>query len=323
MSKLKLKVKSNLKNDIEKEKQGGKDTRLLNYFDMKVGEKMTILFVPDTSGRLWEKFSVHGPNLRTPGVEKIACAKKSNGEHCPACQKAFDYLEEGKKPGNDYEEYKTEAKRWFPKDSTIAQCLVLDSPMDVNESPDGNQVKLMYLPYAVENIIKEAVVEGIVDEEDICMTPFVIKKTENQGGHASYANSYFSRKTISDEELAVFDDFVVEQFNFDDLDIVPSASSTGEVKEWLEKTIDKLSESSDNDDDGKDDKSKSEGIGNRRLSGVTDRMGRKAPEKEDTGDEDDDTDNEQQEDAGDEPAKETKSSTGASSLRDRLNSLQR
>lgn len=248
MSKLNLSIKSNLKKQIEKEKTSGKDTRFLNYYDMKEGEKMTILFLPDANGELWAKFSKHGPNLKLPGVGSVNCAYKSSGEDCPACQKGFAFLNESREQNDP--KLKEEAKRWFSRDYTIVQCLVLDSPIEVSESPDGNQVKLMYIPFAVENIIKEAVTEGIVPEDELCTTPFVIKKTTNQGGWASYENSYFSRKQITEEELEVFEEFTIEQYDFNELDVIPDPTTTEEVQEWLEKAEQAVLKASSGEGDG-------------------------------------------------------------------------
>lgn len=268
---LKRTLKTNLKKDIENENSGGsEDKRKLNYYSMKEGEKMRILFVPDENGEFWSKFSLHGPQLKingadgkprgVRGVNAINCSYKSSAEDCPACQKGFDLFAQAKDTGD--KSYKEEGKKWMPKDYTLTSCIVLDSPVEVNEDSEGNQVKLFYLPYAVENIIKEAITEGILDEDELCSTPFVIKKTKNSGGWGSYENSYFERKQIDEEELEYLEDMTVNQFDYSTLDVIPQNTTTEELVEWLanaetkyEEALGKASGSNnpskgdDNDDD--------------------------------------------------------------------------
>lgn len=240
---LKTKLKQNLKKDIEREKEGGggrKDLRFLNYYDLKFGEKMTVLFVPDVNGSFWRKFSKHGPNLKITGidgkdknvrVDSISCARIGSGEDCAVCQKGFDLFALAKETAD--KTYKDEGKKWMCRDYTLVSCIVLESPMDIVTAEDGNQVKLMYLPFGIENVIKEAISEEIVDEADLCSTPFVIKKTKNQGGKASYDNSYFARKQVEDEELDFLSDMVVEQFDYEEIDIVPTNTTAEEMEDWL------------------------------------------------------------------------------------------
>lgn len=233
---LKLKLKSNLKKQIEDEaKSGGTDNRFLNYWDLKDGEKVKILFVPDTNGELWGKFKKHGPSLKVRGAGSIRCAYESSSEDCPACQKGFDLLNLEKETGD--KSYKDEAKKWFARDYTVMSCIVLDSPFEVSEAPDHNQVKLIYVPYAIEKLIKEAVTEGQLDEDELCRTPFFIKKGKNAGGYAEYTSSYFARKPVTDEELEFFDDQVVEQYDYGTIDVIPPATTTEEVEEWLVKAV--------------------------------------------------------------------------------------
>ena len=234
---LKLKLKSNLKQQIENENKREKkqDKRFLNYYDLKEGEKIKLLIVPDTNGNLWTKFRKHGPNLKVPGVGSVRCLHEAAGENCPACEKGFEFLNLHRESG--LKEHKDEAKRWFARDYLLMSCIVLESPIEIAESPDKNQVKLLFVPYAVENIIKEAITEGVLEEDEICSTPFFLKKTLNGGGYADYTNSYFARKQIDDDELEFFSDLVVEQYDYDTIDVIPEAPSHEEVEEWLAKAI--------------------------------------------------------------------------------------
>lgn len=233
---LKLKLKTGLKQQIEQEdKKGGNDPRFLNFYDLKDNEKMEILFVPDVNGELWAKFKKHGPNLKVRGTGAIRCAYESSGDNCPACKQGFEYLDIAKET-ND-KAYKDEAKKWFAREYTLMSCIVLDAPMEILESPDHNQVKLIYVPYAIESKIKESITEGVLDENELCQTPFFIKKTKNGGGYADYSTSYFGRKEVTEDQLAFFEDKKVEQFDYNDLDVIPKATTEAEVAEWLEKAI--------------------------------------------------------------------------------------
>lgn len=239
---LKTKLKQNLKKDIEAEKAGGNksDKRFLNYFDLKFDEKMTVLFVPDVNGEFWTKFSKHGPNLKTTGADKkergvrvdhINCARISSGDDCPVCQKGFDLYALAKETGD--KSHKDFAKLWMPRDYTLVSCIVIESPMDIIADDIDNQVKLMYLPYGIENVIKEQIAEGLISEDELCSTPFIIKQTENSGGKASYNNSYFARKMITDDELAYLADMTVEQYDYTTLDVIPKNTTTDDMDIWL------------------------------------------------------------------------------------------
>lgn len=302
---LKTKLKNNLKNKLENEGGNKKDTRFLNYYDLKEGEKMKVLILPDTNGELWSKFKLHGPNLKLPKAGKVNCAYTSSGDDCPACKVGFEYLNLEKETGD--KAYREEAKRWFGKDYTVMSVLVLEAPFDVDESPDGNMVKLMYVPYAIENKIKEAIVEGQIEEDELTSVPFYIKKTKNSGGWAEYVNSYFDRKPVTDEELSFFEDFKVEQFDYTNLDVIPAATTTSEVQEWLDKAM-KLDEANNSDDSS----DKEEETPKKTEKKVEQKMSEKAPEPEP----------EEEESVEEEESSEEEGETTAgSSLKERLASL--
>ena len=235
----KLKMKVSLRQQIEAEKSagGGKDLRYLNFYDLKNEQKMSVLIVPDANGALWSKYKLHGPNLKVAGkyikgVGSISCAYHSSGVDCPACQQGFDYLNLEKETGD--KAYREEAKRWIGRDTTIISVLVLESPIEIDESSDKNQVKLMRLPFKVEQMIQNHIAEGIIPEDELYSTPLVIKKTETKGGQASYETSYFERKTVGDDVLDAFDGEVVDLYDYGTLDAIPKATTTAEVAEWLD-----------------------------------------------------------------------------------------
>lgn len=325
---LKTKLKQNLKKDIEKEAAGGNnsDKRFLNYYDLKDGEKMSVLFVPDVNGEFWTKFSKHGPNLRVPGadgkpravrVPAINCSYKSSGEDCPVCQKGFDNFSLAKDTGD--KAYKEEGKRWMSRDYTLVSCIVLESPMDIIADDKGNQVKLMYLPYAIENIVREAITEGQVEEDELCSTPFIIKKSKNGGGFASYENSYFARKQVADEELEFLEDMVVDQFDYLTLDTVPKNTTTEEMVEWLE-TAEEAYEKAVNGASRTPKKQEEESAPVKQKSKL-DMLKQKATQQDD--EDESEEGNESSPAQSDEPEEEEKQEAPKSEARSRLSSIRR
>jgi len=306
----KLKLKTNLKKKIENESAPKKDTRYLNFYDLKDGEKMKILFVPCAgSGELYRKWKVHGPNLGIRGVGGVRCSDEANQQDCPACQQGYALLNEGKEDGNDYEAYKEEAKKWFSREFTLAQCLVLEAPFEVSESPDNNEVKLIRLPWAIEEKIRESVLEGIVDEDDICLRPFVIKNTMN-GKYNTYKNSFFHPKQVDDEVLEAFDDedLVVEPYDLETIDVIPEETTEAEVEAWLEKAIAKYNQENGTDDDEEEEEKEPP----RKKKSIQDRL------KDKKSSDDDDDEEEDSKDEEEEEKEEPSRSAGASSLRERL-----
>lgn len=248
----KFKVRDDIKSRIEQEDKSDKDdNRVLPYYNLKKNEKMKVLILPDTDGNIWKKYKVHGKNLGVRSAGRVRCIHEANGEECPVCQKAFQDVGDAKDIDNEKlaKEAKDRGKRWFASDYTLASVLVLESPFEVPESDDGNQIKLWYVPYAVEQKIKQMIAEQQISSEEITVTPFVIKKTENQGGRASYEHSYFDREQIDLEAvLEEYEEDEIVQFDFNAMsedeneNIIPSAPSLDEIEEWLEKAIEKVDE---------------------------------------------------------------------------------
>ncbi|WGH49619.1 hypothetical protein [Alishewanella phage vB_AspM_Slicko01] len=238
----KFKIRKDLQKQIEKEEEKGggykKDDRFLPYYELKFNEKVKVLILPDTNGNLWKKYSSHGQNLKVRGTGTIPCRYKNSQESCPICQRGFDLLNQAKETGDT--SFKDEAKRWFPKDFTVMSVLVLEAPFDVPISPDQNEVKLMHIPYAIEGLIKNALAEGQLDEDSILTTPLWIKKTIKKGTKDTpdYTSSYFDyRSPVSDEEIEIFDDSIVEAYDYDDLDAIPESPTEEDADVWLAKAI--------------------------------------------------------------------------------------
>lgn len=209
----------------------GKDLRFLNYYDMQEGDKLTVRFLPDPeSGEYWLEYATHGPNLKLRGLDAVSCSYTSSGEDCPACSYSFEFHNDGDK---------TQAQRWRRKETYIGQVLVTDQNpcIEINEPEDGNQVKLIYIPWGVIDNIQEAIMEGRIGE--IIDHDFVIKKTTNKGGQANYDKSYFkeTEDILDDEILELFEDDDSGVYLFDLGKELPAPSTTDEVDEWLEKAI--------------------------------------------------------------------------------------
>jgi len=219
-----------LKDEEEKKskKSGKGDKRFLNYFDLDFGEKVTIRLLPDggDSGDYWAEYEVHGGGLKLRGANNINCSYASSGEDCPVCQHSYSYFTDGNKD---------EAARWRSNNKFLAQCIVIDSPFEVNESEDGNPIKLINLPFKVYEILKEAVIEDQVG--DIMDTDFIIKKTKNSGGQAAYDKSFFAKKEepLGDEIFEAFESGELKLYNL--FDETPTATTTADMDEWLDKTI--------------------------------------------------------------------------------------
>jgi hypothetical protein len=314
---MKFNVKKDLKESVQKEDAGGKDPRILPYYNMKTGDKLKVLIVPDVNGEPWANYSLHGPNLKVKGIQAIRCPYKAGAGDCPICSKGFDLLDEDK----------AEAKRRFAKDYALASVIVLETPIEIPESDDGNVIKLWHMPYAVQAMIKEQIKEGQITNETLTTTPLVIKKTENKGGNASYEHSFFDRETLDEEELdELLEDEVVEQFDYSKLDdVIKPIVDEEELEEWLVKAEEKDSKS----------KEKGSGSGKKRTTkSLKDRMNKKdssdEEEEEDTQKEEQEVDTEEEEDGrspdeqmdekkeDEEKKSSSKKSSGGSALRERL-----
>lgn len=310
--KSKLKMKAGIKKKFENESNGNnkKDMRILNYYDLKEGEKMKVLLVPSAeTGELYTKWKSHGPNLQINGVRPIRSPDEASGQKCPIMQYGYSLLEEGRKDGNDYEAYKEEAKKWFPRDYTLAQCIVIETPVEINETDDGNIVKLFYMPYAIEEKIREAVLEGIIDEEDLCMHPLIIKNNKN-GKYNSYKNSYISPKQIDDETLEALEDFTIEPHELSQVDLVPPVPTYEEAEEWLNDALKKYYSDADDSEEPEPPKKSANSVQDRLNS-------KKTAPKQEASEESDDSVAEQESDDSKESSGES-SSAGANALRERL-----
>ena len=308
----KLKVKSNLRDQVEKESEGGKkDNRILNYYDLNFDEKLKVLFIPYGEGELWNRYKKHGPNMKVRGLQTIGCLNDDGGPgDCPICQVAYDYLDLWRETDDD--SYKEEAKKWFPRDYMLMNVVVLDSPISISESDDGNQCKIFMVPRAIEKILTETIKEQKIPQDEIPLTPFYIKKTRNEGGQAAYSASYFDRKVIDDETIEALDEFMVEAYDLKTVDLVPPQPTDDELQEWIEKARKKLASKSNGGEEKEDDEPK--------KTSPRDRLNAKKKESEEKEKSDDSDSNETPDDSGDdEPEEKEEKSEAPTSIRDRLN----
>lgn len=235
MSRLNLKLKTSLKTKIAAEEQTSgaskKDPRYLNYFDMKEGQRMEVLFLPDASGESsWSADHVHGPRVkvgqqRIRGVKPIACSRLLAGEKCVICDEMFlKYQESDKEGGN----------RLQVTERYTAQVLVLKSDIEVQYPDDGNVVKLFNVPESIMKKVKQAIMEEQVDEDEMYLTPFVIKVTKN-GEYNQYDTSYFARKNVSEAEFEeLTEGKTVTQYDFSTGDFVTPLVDPQAQQEWLD-----------------------------------------------------------------------------------------
>ncbi len=235
MALTKNKLKSNIKQEMEEGEKGGNkkpdDSRLLPYFDLGERETMKILFLPDPNGELYVSYRKHGANIGHPGVKPINCCWTSSGQSCPICALSYENYKEGNEE---------EAKFWRSKETFLAQCVVIESDIEIPDNEDGNLVKLMYLPYKIKEKISEAMLGGEI--EDPTETVFVLKKNKNSGGWNTYENSYWLHKDLEDIVPAEFfeaaDEGMIEPYDL--TKELPEPTTTEQVQEWLEDAQSKI-----------------------------------------------------------------------------------
>lgn len=337
---LKTKLKQSLKKEIEQESAGGgnRDLRFVNYYDLKFEERMTVLFVPDVNGEFWSKFSKHGPNLRYKSadgkdrnvrIDHTNCARVSSGDDCSICQKGFDLFAKSKDTGDKY--YHAEGKKWMPRDYTLVSLVVIESPMEIVSDETDNQVKLMYLPYGIEKVIRENISEELISEDELCTTPFVIKKTKNHGGKADYSSSYFLRNQVTDDDISFLEDLNVDQYDYLTLDVIPKNTTSDEMDDWLGKaeeaylkatnTVSKGKSSGDDEDEEESSNQSPKPKSSSRLDRLRQAAKTSSVDEEDEQEEETEAPEEQEADVS--PQEEAAKAKPTSNARDRLSSLRR
>lgn len=245
--KAKLKFDSKLTETLRKETQSNDDdARILEYYNMKAGEQMRVLIIPDVNGQLWTKYSYHGGrklNLDKATKSKpsiIRCHRVTDKGDCSICNEhMFPLYSDAKELATTDpvagKLLKEHANKFQTTDVTYMSVIVLESPCEIAYPDDGNQVKLIKLPKKIEDMIRTTLDSGELTQDDLCKFPLVIRKKENDAKMADYGGSSFSRTEVSDDELAFFEDQVVEQYDLSNLDskLISPPVTVEEQMEWL------------------------------------------------------------------------------------------
>lgn len=233
---LKIKSKGSIKKQIEAESGKKEDPRFIPIYSLKEKEHVRVVFVQFEDGDWWKTFDVHGPRLKTPEVGAVRCCWKALKEPCPVCKKGFDIFKAGKDARD--KEIEEIGKAWLAKSTTIMACVVLDSSIEIPDTPDENQIKLIYAPEAIKTELIKMIESEQIAEADIPYTPFVIKRVpgERQGEHAHYKNSYFERKMLTQEEVDELEAMNLTAHREEDMqDVILPAVDSHAVQEWLDK----------------------------------------------------------------------------------------
>lgn len=220
----------------EQAKKGDRAARekdFIPFYNLKENDinanSMRIRLLPTYEGsrNVWESYHIHSP-IRGSNMKSINCSYKSTGESCPICQFGYNQYKAGDRQTSSKFRNK---QRW------LAQAVVVQSPVEIPMSDDGNPIKKIYLPSKVVEIIKEALLNGQVT--DITACDFVIKKTLNQGGQPAYDKSFFDFQTLN----TPMPDHVMEQLNtpaaklHDLREDVPQPTTAAECGEWLTQAL--------------------------------------------------------------------------------------
>lgn len=226
LDKLKANVERVKEQELENKKGSKTDLRFLNYYDLDTNKDQSIVvrFLPiNEFGDVFETYTVHTSNIR--GANTIRCCYESSGESCPVCTKSYEAYQNGDKEVHS---------RYNKSSKIVAQVVVVDSDIPVNQAEDGNMVKLMYVPHGIAKEVKKAVNNGLVT--DITGTNFVIKRSMGSNKRANYDDSFFNpglQLQVPEEFEKSFIDGI--SYIYDMSEIVPKPSTTEECQEWLDK----------------------------------------------------------------------------------------
>ena len=208
------------------------DSRPNNYYpfwNIPEGSQAVIRFLPDKNeenrlGFLVEK-RMH--TLSINGEDKSIPCLTTYGEECPICKVSSSYYKK---------EDKVNGKKYWRKKQHLAQAIVVDDPLPVDETTGENhegKVRFVALGYQLYNIIKEAFESGELDEIPFAFkggTDFIIKKSK-QGEYATYAlGSKFARKSrdLTDDEVALAEEHMVDLST-----LLPQQPDLAKVEEML------------------------------------------------------------------------------------------
>lgn len=205
------------------------------FWQMPVDSQAIVRFLPDKNeenprGFLVEKrmheLTVNGKTRKVP-------CNYMYGDKCPICEASQTFYQSGDE---------TNGKKYWRKISYIAQALVLEDPIPApSPLPEGYEaplgtVKLLSITYTLYKIIKDAFESGEMDVPPFFYdegTNFIIKK-DQQGDHASYVLSKFSRRSDNLDPEVV--EYVKEQIK-DLSDVLPKAYSYEKLQALLDADL--------------------------------------------------------------------------------------
>lgn len=189
----------------QEEKQegtGGGNNNYYPFWNIAVGQRCVIRFLPDLNennprGFLVEK-TTH--NLTVNGQRRSVPCLGMYEDDCPVCKVSQDYYK-----AKD----EVNGKKYWKKRQYIAQALIVEDPLEADKETGENhegKVRAISLGFQIYNIIKEAFGSDELEGVPYDFTEgydFIIKKTE-QGQYASYAvGTKFANKqrALTDAEL--------------------------------------------------------------------------------------------------------------------------
>lgn len=190
-----------------------RNTNYYPFWDMKNGQRAIVRFLPDLDksnprGFILEKFS---HRLEINGKAKQLPCLATYGEQCPICKLAAAYYKV---------EDKINGKKYYKKKQYLAQALIIDDPLPVDEATGENsagKVKILALGPQIYNVIKEAFAST---DDPLEADPsdfhegydFIIKKTDG-GQYANYASGtkFHSRQRgLTEDEISAANEGMIE-----------------------------------------------------------------------------------------------------------------
>ena len=209
-----IKTREDLKKAFaeEKREEGSPlPNNYLPFWNMKVGERAVVRFLPDLKddnpkGFLVEKV-MH--TLELNGEKKSVPCLSMYGEDCPICKVSQEFYRK---------EDKVNGKKYWRKKQYLAQGIVLEDPLPADQNTGETavgKVRFFNLGYQLYNIIKEAFQSDELENIPYMYKggyDFIIKKSQ-QGEYPTYAvGSKFKNapRDLSDEELAVIEASMID-----------------------------------------------------------------------------------------------------------------
>ena len=242
----KTNITQDLKQKLENQSGSGgsrptPDHRFLNYYDLGDGESMKIVLIPTREGEYIKEFSKHGAYSQE--VSTFPCRYMNQGQSCPICLEGYKLFQNDERDA----EGRPISDHLRRKKYVLAQCVVIDSPIEVQDHGEDTIVHLIWLPIAVLDKMKESIDEGIISD-DVQDHVLVLKKRVGSNGRATYTHSYFRESKFEPDETLTeaIENGFVEPFDLNNLQTpdgdpyIPGDVSEEEAKEWFDQAVAKL-----------------------------------------------------------------------------------